>query len=98
MQNPVLSQITLIEKGWRLHSSSAITKTSLNDIPANKTSFYKNELTKLEVCEIKENIKALERWLHRKDDRGNYTDGGRKREIIEQLKTKNYSRFYKGWG
>ena len=48
-------------------------------MPANETSFYKNELTKLEVYEIKENIKALESWLQRKDDRGNYTDGGRKR-------------------
>lgn len=68
-------------------------------MPANKTSFYKNGLTKLEVYEIKENIKALESWLQRKDDRGNYTDGGRKREIIEQLKNqKNYSRFHKGWG
>ncbi len=67
-------------------------------MPANKTSFYKNGLTKLEVYEIKENIKALESWLQRKDDRGNYTDGGRKREIIEQLKNqKNYSRFHKGW-
>ena len=47
---------------------------------------------------LKKNIKALESWLQRKDDRGNYTDGGRKREIIEQLKTKNYSRFHKGWG
>lgn len=99
LQNPALSQITLIEKGWRLQSSSAITNTSLNNIAANKTSFYKNELTKLEVCEIKENIKALESWLQRKDDRGNYTDGGRKREIIEQLKKqKNNSRFHKGWG
>ncbi|WP_338259915.1 glycosyltransferase family 2 protein, partial [Bacillus anthracis] len=63
------------------------------------TSFYKNELTKLEVCEIKENVKALESWLQRKDDRGNYTDGGRKREVIEQLKKqKNYSLFHKGWG
>ena len=70
MQNPVLSQITLIEKGWRLHSSSAITNTSLNNITLNNTSFYKNELTKLEVCEIKENVKALESWLQRKDDRG----------------------------
>ncbi|MHC2835594.1 glycosyltransferase involved in cell wall biosynthesis [Bacillus sp. F9_6S_D1_P_5] len=99
LHNPVLSQISLIEKGWRLQSSSAITNTSLNNIPANKTSFYKNELTKLEVCEIKENVKALESWLQRKDDRGNYTDGGRKREIIEQLKKqKNNSRFHKGWG
>jgi hypothetical protein len=32
-------------------------------MPANKTSFYKNGLTKLEVYEIKENIKALESWL-----------------------------------
>ena len=79
MQNPILSQVTLIEKGWRLQSSSAITNTSLNNMPANKTSFYKNGLTKLEVYEIKENIKALESWLQRKDDRGNYTDGGRKR-------------------
>ncbi|UOB76830.1 glycosyltransferase [Bacillus sp. ZJS3] len=99
LQNPVLSQITLIEKGWRLHSSSAITNTSLNNITPNNTSFYKNELTKLEVCEIKENVKALESWLQRKDDRGNYTDGGRKRDIIEQLKKqKNYSHFHKGWG
>ncbi|ASJ51567.1 glycosyl transferase [Bacillus cereus] len=99
LQNPILSQVTLIEKGWRLQSSSAITNTSLNNMPANETSFYKNELTKLEVYEIKENIKALESWLQRKDDRGNYTDGGRKREIIEQLKKqKNYSRFHKGWG
>ncbi|WP_078418086.1 glycosyltransferase [Bacillus cereus] len=99
LQNPVLSQITLIEKGWRLHSSSAITNTSLNNITLNNTSFYKNELTKLEVCEIKENVKALESWLQRKDDRGNYTDGGRKRDIIEQLKKqKNYSHFHKGWG
>lgn len=99
LQNPVLSQITLIEKGWRLQSSSAITNTSLNNITAKKTSFYKNQLTKLEVCEIKENIKALESWLQRKNARGNYTDGGRKREIIEQLKKqKNYSSFHKGWG
>ena len=61
-------------------------------MPANETSFYKNELTKLEVYEIKENIKALESWLQRKDDRGNYTDGGRK-EIIEQLKTKELFTF-----
>jgi hypothetical protein len=32
-------------------------------MPANKTSFYKNGLTKLEVYEIKENIKALESHL-----------------------------------
>lgn len=62
-------------------------------MPANKTSFYKNGLTKLEVYEIKENIKALESWLQRKDDRGNYTDGGRKREIIEQLKPKELFTF-----
>ncbi|MEC2746136.1 glycosyltransferase family 2 protein, partial [Bacillus cereus] len=75
---------------------SAITKTSLN---ANHTSFYRNKLTKLEVREINENVKALESWLQGKDDRGNYTDGGRKREVIEQLKKqKNYSRFHKGWG
>ena len=93
MQNPILSQVTLIEKGWRLHSSSAITNTSLNNITSNNTSFYKNELTKLEVCEIKENVKALESWLQRKDDRGNYTDGGRKREVIEQLKTEELFTF-----
>ncbi|OPA37503.1 glycosyl transferase [Bacillus cereus] len=96
LQNPILSQVTLIEKGWRVHTSSAITKTSLN---ANHTSFYRNKLTKLEVREINENVKALESWLQGKDDRGNYTDGGRKREVIEQLKKqKNYSRFHKGWG
>ena len=94
MQNPILSQVTLIEKGWRLHSSSAITNTSLNNITSNNTSFYKNELTKLEVCEIKENVKALESWLQRKDDRGNYTDGGRKREVIEQLKNKRIIHFF----
>lgn len=93
MQNPILSQVTLIEKGWPLHSSSAITNTSLNNITSNNTSFYKNELTKLEVCEIKENVKALESWLQRKDDRGNYTDGGRKREVIEQLKTEELFTF-----
>lgn len=99
LQHPILSQVTLIEKGWRLHSSSAITNTALNNITSNNTSFYKNELTKLEVCEIKENVKALESWLQRKDDRGNYTDGGRKRGVIEQLKKqKNYSLFHKGWG
>jgi hypothetical protein len=32
----------------------------------------------------------LESWLQRKDDRGNYTDGGRKREIIEQLKKQKF--------
>ncbi len=59
MQNPILSQVTLIEKGWRLQSSSAITNTSLNNMPANKTSFYKNGLTKLEVYEIKRKYKKL---------------------------------------
>ena len=85
LQNPILAQATLIEKGWRVHTSSAITKTSLNNISTNKNSFSGNELTKLEVREIK-NVKVLENWLQRKGDRGNYTDGGRKREIIEQLK------------
>lgn len=94
LQNPILSQVTLIEKGWPLHSSSAITNTSLNNITSNNTSFYKNELTKLEVCEIKENVKALESWLQRKDDRGNYTDGGRKREVIEQLKNRRIIHFF----
>ena len=36
---------------------------------------------------LKENIKALESWLQRKDDRGNYTDGGRKRNY-RAVKTK----------
>ncbi|MGA5677344.1 glycosyltransferase [Bacillus bombysepticus] len=99
LQNPILAQATLIEKGWRVHTSSAITKTSLNNISTNKNSFSGNELTKLEVREIKKNVKVLENWLQRKGDRGNYTDGGRKREIIEQLKIqKNYLRFHKGWG
>lgn len=58
----------------------------MNNISTNKNSFSGNELTKLEVREIKKNVKVLENWLQRKGDRGNYTDGGRKREIIEQLK------------
>lgn len=55
----------------------------LNNMFVNKILFYKNGLIKLEVYEIKENIKVLESWLKWKDDRGNYIDGGRKREIIE---------------
>ncbi|PEA24341.1 glycosyl transferase [Bacillus cereus] len=99
LMNPILAQINLIEKGWRISSSSSITMKSLDHDPSNKQTFYKNKLTQIEISDIENHLQVMSEWLQKKGTRGGYTDGGRKREIIEQLKKeKNFFLFQKGWG
>lgn len=97
--NPPFAQIRLMEKGWRIISSSSITIKSIDNHSLNKRSSYKNKLSQVEKYNIGSYLQIMSEWLHKKGTRGGYTDGGRKREVIEQLQKRGKSYFLqKGWG
>nr|WP_246326796.1 glycosyltransferase family 2 protein [Anoxybacillus calidus] len=70
---------------------------------------YRSVLSDAEKQNIKNYLKALAEWLQTHGVRGGYTDGGRRRDIIEQIKKhKSFSDYlkesvgnpfiYEGWG
>jgi hypothetical protein len=98
LTNPELTQLRLTEDGWCIHTSSAITTINSSNNYSSKNS-YKNPLTKADIDTIKYDLQLLSACLKEKGPRGGFIDGGRKRDVIEQLKKeKRYPFIRKGFG
>ncbi|UOY91802.1 glycosyltransferase [Ectobacillus sp. JY-23] len=92
LQNPITAQVRIGMKGLRVNRHQAIEVIAPNKFRPEEHSAYGHHLARSEERIIGDHIEALGEWLQNKNKRGNYTDGGRVRDIQEHLP------FHQGWG
>jgi len=85
LKNPVLAHMRILEQGWNISSDCYIEPTPGEFLSAEQ-SYYKVELTDDEKQNKENYLKTLGEWHRVHGVRGSYHDGGRRRDIIEQIK------------
>jgi glycosyltransferase involved in cell wall biosynthesis len=107
--NPALAHMRTIEQGWRISRQYSIDAMSPGEFYSEEQCSYRSPLSDAEKQNMRNYLKALAEWLQTHGVRGGYTDGGRRRDIIEQIKKhKSFSSYqkesggnpliYEGWG
>jgi glycosyltransferase involved in cell wall biosynthesis len=90
LSNPLVSQMKIIEKGYKISRGNVT-----DSIPLDKIRPFHE----IEQNEFNNYLEVLHEWLHKKGTRGGLTNGGKRLDIVEQLKkNKSYPSYNKGWG
>lgn len=85
--NPLLFQMRIIDQGWKISRISAMELPTVKIQPISN-----NDQTNYSTY-----FKALTEWLHYKGIRGGFSDGGKRIDILMQLKkNKKYPSYNKG--
>ncbi|EMA6343014.1 glycosyltransferase family 2 protein [Bacillus cytotoxicus] len=92
-KNLLLSHIQLLEQGWRIRHHCAL-HTLCADELLEESGLYKERLSKEESLEVERYLLAISNWLRGRNVRGGFTDGGKRRDIIEQLQYDQSFPFY----
>jgi glycosyltransferase involved in cell wall biosynthesis len=90
LANPILSQMKIVDQGWTISRGYI---TDLNPLNPTQPLQVKEQINYSDLLE------ALTEWLQKKGHRGGFTNGGKRLDILEQLKkSKKYPFYKKGWG
>lgn len=85
--NPLLFQMKIIDQGWKISRKTVTEKSAVKIHPVVNN----------EKIDYTAYIKALTEWLRYKGQRGGFTDGGKRMDILVQLmKDKTYPSYKKG--
>lgn len=90
LSNPILSQMKIIDQGYKISRGNVT-----DSIPLNKIRPFQET----KQNEFNDYLEVLREWLHKKGSRGGLTNGGKRLDIVEQLKeNKSYPSFKNGRG
>ena len=103
LKNPPLAQYRILRHGFRIANETEVDVISVNRFkPEDHAPPRKGELTPSERRIIGNHIEAMACWLSDVNDRrGQYSDGGRRRDLVEALKRNGPGTMPKmtpGWG
>ncbi len=102
LKNPPLAQYRIIRQGFRIHHEMGIDVISVNRFKPEDHSSTDTTLSVSEKRIIGNHIEAMAEWFsHVNDQRAAYSDGGRRRDIIQGLKfnkRESMPKIMKGWG
>jgi glycosyltransferase involved in cell wall biosynthesis len=97
--NPILSHMRIIEQKWHISRGDLTDVIPLDKIRPYQYAAQGNKLSDAEKLNLSDHLEALAEWLQKRGVRGGFTDGGKRRDILEQLKKhKNFPYYRKGWG
>jgi glycosyltransferase involved in cell wall biosynthesis len=107
--NRVLAHMRALEQRWRISRQYSIDAMSPGEFSSAEQCSYRSPLSDAEKQNMRNYLEALAEWLQIHGVRGGYNDGGRRRDIIEQIKKhKSFSDYqkesggnpliYEGWG
>ncbi|ABS22109.1 glycosyltransferase family 2 protein [Bacillus cytotoxicus] len=101
--NPTLAHLKIIQHNFRISRHKQIDVISINRVNPQQHFAKHNELSTSEKRIIGNHIAAMAEWIDElKNPRAHYSDGGRRRDIVEGLKLKQSKSFpkvhYTGWG
>lgn len=101
-ENPVVAHMRILEQGLSISRHISIQDTLSGDEINPEQSYFKVPLTDAEKVCTKYFLEALAEWHRVHGVRGSYHDGGRRRNIIKDIKENNnlsaYAKIYKGKG
>jgi glycosyltransferase involved in cell wall biosynthesis len=109
LENLAVAHMRVLDKGWKISRPISFNTTHPGELLTPEQSHYKVPLTDAERVNTRNYLEALAEWHKVHGKRGNYHDGGRKRDIIKEIKKHNSlsayvktatikPRLYTGWG
>ena len=102
LKNPPLAQYRIFQQGFRVANGTEIDVISVNRFKPEDHSISSGAFSASEKRIIGNHLEAMAQWFHHvKDPRAHYSDGGRRRDLLEALKRNqrgSLPKIINGWG
>lgn len=86
--NPSLAQLKIIQQGWKIAHQQQMDVITPNRFRPEEHGFIGSKLSRSERRIIGDHVAAISHFLTH--PRGNYSDGGRRRDLVQRIKAQQY--------